>query len=104
MDPIGLLGGLNTNTYVVDLLVLVDPLGLMCGKTTPVYRVKTDVVASQRIFIDESGNITIPDRERMFFETLVVKKDLLNFVVWVINKLKLSRLNKHSWTNYGKRL
>ncbi len=65
MDPIGLAGGLNTYTYVVDPLGWVDPLGLMCGKTTPVYRVETDVVASQRIFIDELGNITIPDRERM---------------------------------------
>uniref|UniRef100_UPI0035E430BB RHS repeat-associated core domain-containing protein n=1 Tax=Kosakonia cowanii TaxID=208223 RepID=UPI0035E430BB len=31
MDPIGLLGGLNTYTYVVDPLVWVDPLGLFCG-------------------------------------------------------------------------
>ena len=34
MDPIGLLGGLNTYTYVVDPLVWVDPLGLLkCGLT-----------------------------------------------------------------------
>ncbi|NUL38953.1 RHS domain-containing protein [Kosakonia sacchari] len=30
MDPIGLLGGLNTYTYVVDPLTWVDPLGLSC--------------------------------------------------------------------------
>ena len=32
MDPIGLLGGLNTYTYVVDPLGWVDPLGLSCIK------------------------------------------------------------------------
>ena len=30
MDPIGLLGGLNTYTYVIDPLGWVDPLGLSC--------------------------------------------------------------------------
>jgi RHS repeat-associated protein len=32
MDPIGLAGGLNTYSYVGDLLVWVDPLGLSCWK------------------------------------------------------------------------
>lgn len=30
MDPIGLLGELNTYNYVVDPLVLIDPLGRKC--------------------------------------------------------------------------
>ncbi len=34
MDPIGLAGGLNTYTYVVDPLVWVDPLGLAGCSTT----------------------------------------------------------------------
>mgnify|MGYP000968371180 CR=1 FL=1 len=34
MDPIGLAGGLNTYTYVVDPLAWVDPLGLVGFSTT----------------------------------------------------------------------
>ena len=33
MDPIGLLGGLNTYTYVIDPLGWVDPQGLSCEPT-----------------------------------------------------------------------
>ncbi|MHA0917724.1 RHS repeat-associated core domain-containing protein [Kosakonia cowanii] len=45
MDPIGLAGGLNTYTYVVDPLVWVDPLGL---------------VREPIIFLPEGGDVLHP--------------------------------------------
>lgn len=43
MDPIGLMGGLNTYTYVVDPLTWVDPLGLseICGKPKAIHKLSS---------------------------------------------------------------
>ncbi|WP_249118861.1 RHS repeat-associated core domain-containing protein [Kosakonia sp. SMBL-WEM22] len=62
MDPIGLLGGLNTYTYMIDPLGWVDPLGLMCktvnsNTTESIFRVQggTPPNASRiRITLDDS--------------------------------------------------
>ncbi len=65
-DPIGLAGGINLYAYAPNPLSWIDPLGL-CGEEVSVYRVETDISASQRVFIDEFGNVSIPDNIRMLF-------------------------------------
>ena len=72
-DPLGLAAGSNPHRYALNPHEVVDPLGLMTSTTT-VYRVEGPGVpgtsgppGNERISIDDQGNVSIPDPNRMLF-------------------------------------
>lgn len=59
-DPLGQLAGANLYQYAPNVLTWIDPLGLA---NCTVYRVDNPTTGD-RVVIDSSGNVTIPDKDK----------------------------------------